>query len=203
MGGTRFEYRKSKRLNRFLNTAIGIVVVLIGFFAVQIFFGSTESEEVAVVPEEENIESENTENENSISDEVGSSPTEETPVQDEDVEQGEDELNEDETENGLEPVEDGQWQPVGTSQTGEFTPDFTENSVNWNEMTRALQYATGLSEDDMIIFWLGNGGSATSAVGTVSAKNQQDQPYQVRLEWVDGQGWLPVEKKQLESNPYR
>ncbi|MDV2685955.1 YrrS family protein [Alkalihalophilus lindianensis] len=198
--GTRFEHRKKKRMNTVLNVAIGLVVVLIIVFAAQIFLGSSDTEDVALEIDEESEESVEIESE--------SEPAPETDETTEAPEEAPDEdaLEEDEDEEGtedddLEPAEDGEWEPVGTNQSGDFSHDFTRGGTNWNEMERALRYATGLGED-MITWRLENGGP-TSVIGTVSAPDQQTSPYQVRLEWVDGQGWQPVSKEQLSNNPYR
>ncbi|WP_088102582.1 YrrS family protein [Halalkalibacter urbisdiaboli] len=196
MQGTRFEHRKKKRINSVLNVAIGVVVILILFFAAQIFLGMSESEEVSVESETEETEIEQEEPNQAVNEDEN----DEASNVEEDLNNVEEEDPQEEEQ--LEPVPDGEWQPIGTEQTGEFSHDFTKNSVNWNEMTKAIQYATGLG-DDMIVWRLENGGSATSALGTVSAPDKQDTPYQVRLEWIDGQGWLPVEKVELESNPYK
>ena len=51
----------------------------------------------------------------------------------------------------------------------------------------------------MTIWFLGNGGSPSTAVGTVSAKNDS-KSYRVNLEWVDGSGWKPVKVQELVTN---
>ncbi|WP_332633461.1 YrrS family protein [Halalkalibacter flavus] len=196
MQGHRYEQRKKKRVNRILNVAIAIVTILIIVFAVQIFFSSTKSEEAS--------------SDNDLLDEIEESETESIPDPVETqgragVEESEPEIREesgleeenewDEEEQELEPIPEGEWQPVGTSQTGEFTPDFSKNSTNWNEMVMAIQQATGFS--DMEIWWLGNGGSPTRARGEVSDKSNIGERYEVYIEWIDGHGWMPVEKNKV------
>ncbi|KHF41963.1 YrrS family protein [Halalkalibacter okhensis] len=198
MQGYRFEQRKKKRVNRILNAAIAIVTILIIVFAVQIFFNSTKSEEASsdndLLDEIEESET------GSIPDPVetnGGAREEDSDSELEDREESgleeEDEWDEDEQE--LEPIPEGDWEPVGTSQTGEFTPDFSKNSTNWNEMVMAIQQATGFS--DMEIWWLGNGGSPTRARGEVSDKSNIGERYEVYIEWIDGHGWMPVEKNKV------
>ncbi|MFC0473599.1 YrrS family protein [Halalkalibacter kiskunsagensis] len=191
MQGYRYEQRKKKRVNRILNVAIGIVTILIIVFAVQIFFSSTSSEEV-LTEVDQNGEIEENEPE-SIADPVEKNKenNQSEAVEENEHESTEEQLDEEE----LEPVPDGEWEPVGTSQTGEFTPDFNEGSTNWNEMVKALQYATGI--DDMIVWWIGNGGSATRARGEVAPRGNPNEKYEVYIEWIDGQGWMPVEKNKL------
>jgi cytoskeletal protein RodZ len=194
MQGYRYEQRKKKRVNRTLNVAIGIVTILIIVFAVQIFFSSTSSEEVLTeVDQEGEIEK----NESEITDSAETNKeTDESEIGEGYDNESTDESHEEELdEEELEPVPDGEWEPIGTTQTGEFTPDFNEGSTNWNEMVKAIQYATGFEE--MTIWWLGNGGSQTRARGEVTPKGNPNEKYEVYIEWIDGQGWKPVEKNKL------
>ncbi|WP_096201385.1 YrrS family protein [Bacillus sp. FJAT-45350] len=193
---TRFEQRKKKRVNKILNISIGIVAVLILFFGSQLIFGTssnedamTEVEEEETIEEEEVIEEENIE-EAVVEEEI---PEIENNNEEEQIEEDEEEL--------LEPV-DGEWQPIGTQQQQQepFEADFTRDGQNWNEMKRALEYATGLG-DNIIIWRLENGGNLQSAVGTVSDYQNQSTPYQVRLEWTN-RGWQPVNVNTLDKNPY-
>lgn len=91
------------------------------------------------------------------------------------------------------------WEPVGTVQQGEHVIDYTKDSQDWKEMTEAIRVATGLSKDDMIVWWLGNGGASNQVTSTVSSKDQQIY-YRVQLEWVDSSGWKPLVVEQLKEN---
>ncbi|WP_227934863.1 YrrS family protein [Alkalihalobacillus deserti] len=198
MQGFRYEQRKKKRMNRMLNVAISIVTILILFFAYQIFFGSPSTEEVTsdeVVVEEEQESVDTAEEMQESSDEAdkeesNSEETEEEPIEEEETEEKE-----------LESVPDGEWEPIGTEQT-DFTPNFSSGSTNWSEMEKAIRYATGL-DHNMTVWRIENGGSPTRARGVVSGPDNPGQPYEVYIEWIDGQGWKPVEKNQLSTNPYR
>lgn len=199
MQGFRYEQRKKKRMNRVLNVAISIVTILILFFAYQIFFGSPSTEEVSIdIAEEEELEAEQ-----ELID--SSEELDESAIDDgraENMESGEEPIEEEELEEEeLELVPDGEWEPVGTSQT-EFTPNFSSGSTNRIEMEKALRYATGL-DHNMTVWRIENGGSQTRVRGVVSGPDNAGQPYEVYIEWVDGQGWKPVEKNQLSTNPYR
>ncbi|MFC0561877.1 YrrS family protein [Halalkalibacter alkalisediminis] len=197
MQGFRYEQRKKKRLNRVLNVAISIVTILILFFAYQIFFGSPSTEEVTTNEIVEEEEQELTES---------SEETQETSAEME-SEENKPEINEESTEDevieeeDLEMVPEGEWEPVGTEQT-EFTPNFSSGSTNRLEMEKAIRYATGL-DHNMTVWRIENGGSPTRVRGVVSGPDHPGQPYEVYIEWVDGQGWKPVEKRQLTTNPYR
>lgn len=206
---TRYQKRKKQRMNLLLNIAIGMVALLIIYFAAQLIFGSN-SEETALVADEEELEGVEQEEdalEEDTPEETIEVPTaEEANVVDEPID--EPIIEEREAEEAIEDRRDtvvdqqvsGQWQPIGTVQSEPFEASFNRNSVNWAEMTAALQYATGLG-DDMIIWRLGNGGNLQSAVGIVSTHATKNTPYQVRLEWVPEKGWKPVSVEQLTENP--
>ncbi|ARK29254.1 YrrS family protein [Halalkalibacter krulwichiae] len=201
MQGFRYEQRKKKRINKILNVAISIVTILILFFAYQIIFDNDSSEEAMTEEVEEAIDSDSSRDTSDVSQEVPitTEDTEEENIEEEgsNEEQEEDELADEE----LEPVPDGEWQPVGTEQT-EFSPNFSSGSTNRNEMEKALRYATGL-DHNMTVWRIENGGSETRARGVVSGEHNHNQPYEVYIEWIDGEGWMPVERNQLSSNPYR
>ncbi len=196
---TRYQKRKKKRVNRILNVLIGVVALLIIYFSSQLFFNS--NEKATVVNSEETIENEedenqpkddiqeekiNTENENKIEDEKRVNEKKSEKVTEEEE---------------IEPTLDSNWHPTGTVQSEPFEADFTEGSINWQEMTNALKYATGLG-DNIIIWRLGNDGNLQSAIGTVSDWENRSNPYQVRMRWVPYEGWLPIEVLQLEENPF-
>ncbi|TMW73939.1 YrrS family protein [Alteribacter natronophilus] len=111
----------------------------------------------------------------------------------------------DENGSGSSAPEDGEWEPIGTEQNfseGEFHADYTRDSTNWNEMREAFAYAIDVNESDMIMWRVENGGDAQSAVGTVGLDEHSDNPFRVRIEWVDNEGWQPVSVEQLDHNPY-
>ncbi|WP_035322529.1 YrrS family protein [Peribacillus kribbensis] len=91
------------------------------------------------------------------------------------------------------------WKPVGTTQQGEHVAKYDQGSQDWNEMEKALAYGAGINPDNITVWWIQNNGSPNSAVGTVSAKDN-DQAYRVFIDWVDGQGWKPVKVELLKVN---
>jgi hypothetical protein len=92
------------------------------------------------------------------------------------------------------------WEPVGTVQSGEHVTRYDEGTVDRQEMDRAMAYAAGLAEDDMIVWWVGHGGEPNrNVIGTITSKDQT-KIYRVYLEWVDGQGWKPVKLQYLREN---
>ncbi|MFF2856201.1 DUF1510 family protein [Peribacillus sp. NPDC058002] len=94
------------------------------------------------------------------------------------------------------------WKPVGTQQSGEHTTSFDKGSVDWNEMSKAIASGAGIDEGSMKLWWLQNGGSPSTAIGTVS-EGDNPKTYRVYIEWVDGSGWKPVKVEELKTNDKR
>lgn len=188
---TRYSRRKKRKINRLLNIAIIVVLFLIAIFVYQLFFKSSDEEVVKEEEIEEIIE-------------------EEEIMDEEELEQSDERENEnlleEDRDNDLETdieeqSREAEWEPIGTIQEEPFHAVFEKDHVNWQEMTKALQVATGLG-DEMIIWWLGNGGDHLSAVGYVSTSETEETPFKVRLEWVTNRGWKPVSVEQVLENPY-
>ncbi|MES1038165.1 YrrS family protein [Peribacillus simplex] len=94
------------------------------------------------------------------------------------------------------------WKPVGTEQSGEHTTSFDKGSVDWNEMSKAIASGAGIDEGSMKLWWLQNGGSPNTAIGTVS-EGDNPKTFRVYIEWVDGSGWKPVKVEELKTNDKR
>ncbi|MFE4812313.1 YrrS family protein [Peribacillus simplex] len=94
------------------------------------------------------------------------------------------------------------WKPVGTEQSGDHTTSFEKGSVDWNEMSKAIASGAGIDEGSMKIWWLQNGGSSSTAIGTVS-EGDNPKTYRVYIEWVDESGWKPVKVEELKTNDKR
>lgn len=103
------------------------------------------------------------------------------------------------TTNVLKTIENPSWKPVGTEQSGVHNPVYDDTSVDWQEMLKAISYATGLDQSTMTVYWLGRDQSATNgSVGTVYSKETQEK-YRVFIQWVDGQGWMPTKVEELSE----
>ncbi|CEE02116.1 putative secreted protein [Caldibacillus thermoamylovorans] len=91
------------------------------------------------------------------------------------------------------------WKPVGTSQTGEHITQYNQGATDWQEMLKAISYATNVDVGNMTVLWIGNGGEPNkNAVGTISTKDT-GLIYRVYLDWVDGEGWKPTKLEQLKE----
>ncbi|GAE32222.1 YrrS family protein [Alkalihalobacillus hemicellulosilyticus] len=210
MRSYRYEERRKKRINIIYNIAIVIVMVLIAFFALQIF-NQDDSELVNESETTEDEENEQDDQDPTVPDPALPDEQEEPPVQDpvvpEDSQPDNDGIFDD--EEGIEvDVDEGssrpsadEWEPIGTTQS-ELRLEFGEGTTNRQEMDRALSYASGLSLEEMTVWRIENAGDQRSVRGVVSNYENSETPYEIFLEWQDGEGWLPVQLNQLDHNPY-
>ncbi|MFS0635790.1 YrrS family protein [Mesobacillus foraminis] len=196
---------KRRKTNLVLNSLIAIVLLLIIFVSVNIFFGDAESkgtnEDTAAESKTEESAKEN----------AGSNPSGDTEAKEDSTEAEEETDAENKEEEDSEPVvteggsspdvkktiENPDWEPVGTSQSGEHVAVYDQNAVDWQEMIKAISYATGIDSNNMTVWFLGNNGGPNSAAGTISEKGGSVK-YRVAIEWVDGKGWKPVKVEELK-----
>ena len=206
--------QKSKKKNMILNALIG--VVFIGILAVGASMLLGDDEKASTEPTSEKQDSttpEPKEKSNDSAKDDSSSENEEKKSESTNEDKNDDKKDSESVEMSDEDKEeqdknesngeykshtdetagpDGSWEAVGTKQQGDHTNSFEEGSVDWEEKQRALQYATGLSPDEITYWWIGNGGSSSTAKGVVSKAENKAEPFVVMLEWVDGQGWKPT-----------
>jgi cell division protein FtsN len=223
---SRSGYRsKRKKTNIVLNSLIIVVLLLIIFVAYNIFATgndkaspkkeSTKTEQTVtenkentdqkeaeeVTADDENLtdtaaEEEELSEDAATPEDSATTEAETTPEDEEQAEVTEGDSN----SNEIKATENSAWQPVGTSQTGEHTPVYDKSSIDWQEMLNAMSYATGLDKGNMTVYWLGRDKSTTNgSFGTVASKDNQ-QKFNVYLQWVDGQGWKPTKVEDLTQN---
>lgn len=203
----------NNRSNSILNIMIALVFTLVIIIGATLIFGggddSADPESVEVAPETENQTSEEdavTAEENDLEEEQAQ---EEAAKEEEEEEKAKDE-EEEETKGGTITREDSNdpivsetivntsWEPIGTSQSGDHVSSYQKNSVDWNEKIEAVTYATGLSENDMYVMMVQNGGGPQKSIATVQSKDQSEK-YRVFLTWVDGEGWKPEKMDVLKT----
>lgn len=221
--GSRFENRdKRRKANVVLNILIGIVVILILVIGSQLMLGGNDSEQASKGTKEE-TGSNQIENEKNKEEKDKEQPVKEDAESDQDSSEEADAAEEDEnakeepeeSEAGEEVVTEGDpnsnvdqiienpgWKPVGTSQSEPHAAQYDKNSQDWAEMIQAMSYATGLSESDMTIWFIGNNGSPNDAKGTISSKDKT-QNYKVEITWVENEGWKPVKVEKLKQTETR
>lgn len=190
----RYETRLEKRKqNRFLNIAIGLVVLLIVVVAFNLFSGDDNETATTNETEQKADKKESNNNSNSIEMETDDSDSKQQEEDSANKENTDEEAEKEETESeqpaGGGP--EGPWEPIGTSQTEPHQKSYDDGSQDWNEMVQALSYATNIPQDQMTIFWLGNGGGPDLSKGTVQSKADGTK-YDVMLQWVPEKGWQPT-----------
>jgi cytoskeletal protein RodZ len=212
--GSRSGYRaKRKKTNIILNSLIVIVLALIFFVAYTIFLSGDDK----AAPKKEDTKTTESQSSEKEDKDTEKNDTARETEEDTDTEENADEESEeasapeqeddsqavitegDGTTNVVRTIENPTWKPVGTVQTGEHAPVYDESHVDWQEMRKAISYATGLEESNMTLYWLGRDkASGTGSFSTVASKDKT-QKYNVYLEWVDGEGWKPVKVEELSA----
>jgi hypothetical protein len=206
---------KRRKTNLILNSLIVIVLVSIIMVSFLIFFsngeeGSTNSDSQTIVSKENSQEKTKTVNgkentENTVGEEEADSVADKdsfvegisTSPESEDVVTG----------GGIDPnvkstITNPDWKPVGTTQSGGHATVYDQNSIDWQEMMRAISYGTGLDRNNMTIWFLGSNGTENQSVSTITSKDQS-VIYRVFIEWVDEQGWKPIKVEELYENNLR
>ncbi|WP_231689618.1 YrrS family protein [Bacillus sp. FJAT-27245] len=212
---SRFRYReKRKKTNIILNSLIAIVILLILVVGFSIFAGNDDA--APKNPDKAQVgEKAGGANNGEAGGKSGGkdSSDADSTAGDDDNSQSDDDSQTDEdaggepviTEGGSSPnvkrtIENPDWKPVGTSQSGDHRVVVDSSSPDWDEMHNALAYAIGTDKGNMTTWWLERDRSKEGgAIGTVTAKGS-DQAYRVYIEWVDGQGYKPVKVEELYEN---
>ncbi|MER0139302.1 DUF1510 family protein [Bacillus safensis subsp. safensis] len=216
---SRFEHRdKRRKANMVLNILIGIVVVLILVVASSLLiFNKPKDTDVAKEPsktapatsENKQNSQEDVKDPKKDTSDDSDAKKEDSSDQDDEKKKTDDEEkpNKDalkdakETDGGKtsdvdKTYENDDWEPVGTEQSGSHTATYDSSSKDWKEMIKAMSYATGISEDQMTVLWLGNNGGPQDAKGTIRDKSTGER-YRVEITWVDEKGWKPVKVEKL------
>lgn len=98
----------------------------------------------------------------------------------------------------------GNWEPIGTVQTGEHVTNYEDGSVDRIEIEKASSKVTGIPVDNMFVGWVGNDGH--QKVFTIISNENREEFYKLYLSWIDGEGWqvTKVEKiKEFDIDDYR
>ncbi|MBS4215560.1 YrrS family protein [Neobacillus rhizophilus] len=209
---SRSTYRaKRKKTNIVLNSLIIIVLALIILVAYNIFAsGSDENavtkqetpkqEQKQAAPKEKKAEE--TKKKEKFSEDKAAKEEDEKQSEEATASEKADDSQAVVSDGGTSPnvvktIENPTWKPVGTTQTGEHTAVYDQSSVDWQEMLKAVSYATGLDSGNMTVYWLGRDKTTTNAsIATVASKDKLLK-YNVYIKWVDGEGWMPTRVEEL------
>ncbi|WKB36875.1 DUF1510 family protein [Terrilactibacillus sp. S3-3] len=63
---------------------------------------------------------------------------------------------------------------------------YDQGTADWNAQVGAIASATGIDQNNMVIYWLGNGGAPNSSLARVAAKSAPSQKYVVHLVYKGG-----------------
>jgi hypothetical protein len=210
--GPRYEKRaKHRKLNRIINICLFVILVVILFFLYQLFFGNrqettdTTARTEISKNEQSNSDATNQNNDKNVStkeeSEQSTGDSSQNSGNDSNVNslEGNEITNEtSEDPNVMNIIKNKSWKPIGTEQTEPHIASYDSSSQDWKEMLQAIEYATGLKEDNWILWRLGNGGSAQQAIAVITSRDIQSR-YRVFLEWIPSEGWLPLKIEELAS----
>jgi len=91
----------------------------------------------------------------------------------------------------------GNWEPIGTSQVGEHVTNYNDGSDDRIEIKRAASKVTGIAEDNMIEWRVGNDGDQ-KVYAVISNKEQTDY-YRLFLSWIDHEGWQVTKVEKIKE----
>ncbi|MEH7379856.1 YrrS family protein [Bacillus sp. JJ1533] len=206
---------KRKRVNRILNMLIVLVVVLIIFFGGKLIFGDKNVDETVSSnqtnqPQDNKAASDDSRDKEKEKEETSTDKPDSQETNQEDSEENKEEQQASESDeaavvtegdpesNIIKIIENPAWKPIGTAQAEPHSINYTEDSVDRNEMEMAASYATGFDRSDMVVWWLGRNGE-NSITATVSSKTTK-QVVKVYLDWVPNEGWKPTKIEELKEN---
>lgn len=90
------------------------------------------------------------------------------------------------------------WQPYPTAQTGEHRSTFAQGDVDYEEKLHSIFSVVPIEQQESIIWSVKNNGNAKSAIAVISS-NDKTQKYRVAIEWIEQQGWKPVQVEVLNT----
>lgn len=202
---TRTNRRKEDKMNRTLNYLIALVSVLV-VITLGVIFMTGDEEEAGEQQAEDALQSENpqtaqqedeTEDEQATVDE----PMNDVSAEDDSaIDAGEDAAVVNASDDPLvaEVWTSESWQPYPTAQTGEHRSTFAQGDVDYEEKLQSIFSVVPIEQQDSIIWSVKNNGNAKSAIAVISS-NDKTQKYRVAIEWIEQQGWQPVQVEVLNT----
>ncbi|MEK5077427.1 YrrS family protein [Solibacillus sp. FSL W7-1436] len=201
---------KFQKADKRLNYLIAIVAVLI--VATLIFIITQEPEpenkaeqdspaEVATdVPEDDaGQETEDNETETNVPEEVEEEDTvtDETETEQPTSESG-DTVSPSDDPSVKEVITNPNWPAYPTAQTGEHVSTYEKGHIDYEEKLKAIFSVLDLQQENSIVLRVNNNGSTESAIAVVTSMDKE-QKYRVSIEWVDNEGWKPVQVEVLTT----
>jgi cytoskeletal protein RodZ len=200
---TRQDLHRNHKRNNLLLVVLGIIAAaFLGLVLLyNVFYGNDEEPSVAAGNQTNSQSMIITESDDSSK---TSSSAEESSEKNEDSadEESEEDTKTEEvpsTDDNVTKAYTGDWEPIGTTQTGEHVTDYSDGSADRNEIKQAIAAVTGISADNMIEWWIGNAGDQ-QVTATVS-DTQKETIARVQLDWVEGEGWQVTLVEELNEIP--
>lgn len=191
--------KNTKLLSIFSATGSVLAVVLLGLL---IFGGGDEASETKEPLSENESVTQTEENANTSvnqSDTTENSLAKKTNIDNDTEMNGEVNLEKTEpSDDNVSEAYTGNWQAVGTEQTGPHTVNYNEGSQDRTEMRKAIAAATGLDEERFIMWWIKRNGDQR-VINTVSSSDETEL-YRVYNTWVPNEGWQPTKIEKLKEN---
>ncbi len=208
---TRTKRRQENKMNRTLNYLIALVSVLLVITLGVIFIVWDEDEaEEQLQTEDAALEAENLdaveEDKQEDETEAGQSATTNDATNDQsdendstvDANQDEAVINASDDPLVAEIWTNDAWQAYQTVQTGEHQSTFTQGHIDYEEKLQSIFSVVPIEQQESIIWSVKNNGNAKSAIAVISS-NDKTQKYRVAIEWIEQQGWKPVQVEVLNT----
>ena len=90
------------------------------------------------------------------------------------------------------------WAPIPTVQDEPHIITWDQTTVDWNEMMRAAELATGVHIDEIYSLWV-SGNGPQSVIATFSNPTGEEH-FRVYISWIENQGWQPQQVDVLEEH---
>lgn len=205
---TRTNRRKEDKMDRTLNYLIALVSVLV-VITLAVIFMTGDEDEAGDQQAGDALQSENTqtarqdeqEDETEDGQAADDEPKNEVSAEDDStVDASEDAAVVNASDDPLvaEVWTSESWQPYPTAQTGEHRSTFAQGDVDYEEKLQSIFSVVPIEQQDSIIWSVKNNGNAKSAIAVVSS-NDKTQKYRVAIEWIEQQGWKPIQVEVLNT----
>ncbi|MCA0982664.1 DUF1510 family protein [Halobacillus yeomjeoni] len=203
---SRFE--KKRRGTKLMSWLIGVGSIMLIVFISLMVFGGEDQPGKAVEPDGESKVEENTTVDDSEDESAQEDVDQTTNDENKSGNESTDKSNNDEETMTVEESSDENviriikkdWEPVPTEQEiqGQHQIKYDDETQDWEEMLQAVTKATDLSKEEMYIWRIGRGNQPQQALATVSDSDKTNH-YRVTLEWVDGEGYRPVQVEEMKE----
>lgn len=205
--------KKKKKLDRLLNILIAIVSILI---VIKLFFVFTDNDETAQDKNEAKVEEKSGQEQRNKEEDIQNNDEEKKSNEDENSQEtnesdkekevnNEEQLQSEEVVTKVENdefveeiIENPNWQPFPTQQSGTHVSAYEKGNIDYEEKLQAIRQAVQLEENDIIYWSVRNNGSPDTAISIISSKDKSKK-YRVSIQWIENEGWKPVKVEKLKK----